>query len=159
MIRFDIHTIDSAPAETREHLQAARDRFGVLPNLLAELAGAPAALDAYLTLNRLLSETSLSPQEQQVVLAAASGANRCDYCVAAHLLAAAPATALREGLGPGALRQPVRPRHAQAQRHRRQKRHRPPSDRHSSSCHESFSGLRQSPGTSFGQPGPGAHNH
>jgi uncharacterized peroxidase-related enzyme len=84
MIRFDIHTIDSAPAETREHLQAARDRFGFLPNLLAELAGAPAALDAYLTLNRLLSETSLSPQEQQVVLAAASVANRCDYCVAAH---------------------------------------------------------------------------
>ncbi|HWK10689.1 MAG TPA: carboxymuconolactone decarboxylase family protein [Vicinamibacterales bacterium] len=37
-----------------------------------------------MTLGELLGQTSLNPIEQQVVLAAASIANGCEYCVAAH---------------------------------------------------------------------------
>jgi uncharacterized peroxidase-related enzyme len=79
-----IHTIDSAPTEARDTLETARRRFGFLPNLLRELAGAPAALKGYVTLSGLLTESSLQPIEQQVVLLAASLENGCSYCVAAH---------------------------------------------------------------------------
>jgi uncharacterized peroxidase-related enzyme len=84
MSQFTIHTVDSAPAASRETLAAAQKKFGFLPNLLGELAAAPAALQAYVTLNELLGRTSLSPVAQQVVLVAVSMANGCHYCVAAH---------------------------------------------------------------------------
>ena len=84
MPSFTIHTIDSAPPAARGTLGAARKKFGFLPNLLGELAAAPSALSAYVTLNELLASSSLRPVEQQVVLIAASVANGCTYCVAAH---------------------------------------------------------------------------
>jgi len=84
MIQFTIHTVDSAPAASKETLAAAQKKFGFLPNLLGELAAAPAAVQAYVTLNELLSRTSLGPVGQQVVLVSASMANECHYCVAAH---------------------------------------------------------------------------
>lgn len=84
MTEFAIHTIASAPAEARGSLEAARQKFGFLPNLLGELAAAPSALKGYLALGELLSESSLGPVEQQIVLLAASLENSCNYCVAAH---------------------------------------------------------------------------
>ena len=84
MSQFTIHTVDSAPAASRETLAAAQKKFGFLPNLLGELAAAPAAVQASVPLNELLGRTSLSPVAQQVVLEAASMANGCHYCVAAH---------------------------------------------------------------------------
>jgi len=84
MSQFTIHTVDSAPAASRETIEAVQKKYGFLPNLLGELAAAPAALKAYTTLSELLSQTSLSPVAQQVVLVAASMANGCHYCVAAH---------------------------------------------------------------------------
>lgn len=84
MTEFTIHTIESAPAEARGSLEAARQKFGFLPNLLGELAAAPSALKGYLALGELLSQSSLGPIEQQIVLMAASLENSCNYCVAAH---------------------------------------------------------------------------
>ena len=84
MSQFTIHTVDSAPAASRETLAAVQKKFGFLPNLLGELAAAPAAVQAYVTLNELLGRTSLSPVAQQVVLVTTSIVNGCHYCVAAH---------------------------------------------------------------------------
>ena len=41
-----------------------------------------------LALGELLEDGSLSPEERQLVLLAISVANRCEYCVAAHSVAA-----------------------------------------------------------------------
>jgi uncharacterized peroxidase-related enzyme len=84
MPEFAIHTVDSAPEESKETLKAVGKQFGSVPNLLGELAAAPASLKAYVALSDLLSQTSLRPVEQQLVLAVASLANACQYCVAAH---------------------------------------------------------------------------
>lgn len=84
MPKFTIHTIDSAPEASRETMRAIRQKFGFVPNLIGELAAAPAAVQAYATLSGLLEGTSLSPTEQQLVLVATSIANGCHYCVAAH---------------------------------------------------------------------------
>lgn len=84
MTQFRQYTTDNAPERSRPILQQVRDAFGFVPNLMATLAESPQALEAYLTLDRLLSESTLSPQEQQVVLLAVSFENQCEYCMAAH---------------------------------------------------------------------------
>jgi len=84
MTEFKIHTIESAPEAARGTLEAARQKYGFVPNLLGELASSPPAVKAYVTLSDLLGQTSLNAVEQQVVLVAASMANGCHYCVAAH---------------------------------------------------------------------------
>lgn len=85
---FPIHTIDSAPEASRPTIESAREAFGFVPNLIGMLAEAPAAAAAYLDLGKHLTETSLSPVEQQVVLLAVSHENRCEYCMAAHTVVA-----------------------------------------------------------------------
>ena len=81
---FTVHTVESAPDGAKETLQGVQKAFGFVPNLLGTMAGAPALLKAYLTVTRLFDETSLSASERQVVLLAASAANGCEYCLAAH---------------------------------------------------------------------------
>lgn len=96
MTDFQIHTLDSAPPEGREKLEAVQSRMGFIPNLFGGLAEAPPALEAYLALDELLRRTSLSPAEQQVVLLSASVENHCAFCVAAHSSGALKAGASRE---------------------------------------------------------------
>ncbi|MHB0969790.1 MAG: carboxymuconolactone decarboxylase family protein [Thermoanaerobaculia bacterium] len=81
---FTIHTSESAPEQSRGQLQQVAKSFGMIPNLAGVLAEAPAALEAYFTLGRLVDETSFTPVERQVVLLSVSAENGCEYCVAAH---------------------------------------------------------------------------
>ncbi len=74
----------TAPEAAREVLAQVRKKFGFVPNLLGNMANAPALLKAYLSVSALLDETSLTPTERQIVLLAASAKNNCTYCVAAH---------------------------------------------------------------------------
>lgn len=89
MATFPVHTLDSAPAAAGEALTQAKAAFGFVPNLLGVLAAAPPAAKAYLVLTELMSATSLSPVEQQLVLLTASHENGCSYCMAAHSTVAA----------------------------------------------------------------------
>ena len=41
MTRFTIHTIDSAPSDSRAALEALRQEVGFLPNLAATMAVSP----------------------------------------------------------------------------------------------------------------------
>jgi AhpD family alkylhydroperoxidase len=51
---------------------------------MGEMAAAPPVLNAYLALSEQFGQTSLTPIEQQVVLATVSVTNGCTYCVAVH---------------------------------------------------------------------------
>lgn len=88
MSEFTIHSVASAPAPAQSSLETVQDKYGFVPNLLGALAEAPAALDGYLTLANILETSSLSNQERQVLALAASHANDCGYCLAAHRPAA-----------------------------------------------------------------------
>jgi len=81
---FKLHTLETAPVGALPILEAAQKGLGFIPNLYAHLAEAPAALEAYKQLGALLEKSSLTPEEQQVVLISVSVENRCEYCVAAH---------------------------------------------------------------------------
>jgi len=84
MAEFKLHDPDNAPGEAREKLQAAQKSLGFVPNIFAKMAPAPTTIDAYMTLDKLLGQTSLSAVEVETVLLATSVYNQCDFCVAAH---------------------------------------------------------------------------
>lgn len=88
MIRFPAHTLDTAPKEALPLLKSAQEKLGFVPNLYAQLAEAPAALEAYFSLSAAFDKTSLTPVERQVVLLAVSVENQCEFCVAAHSMIA-----------------------------------------------------------------------
>ena len=78
--------IDPAHAEgkTKALLDGVQKTLGMIPNLMAVMAEAPALLKSYFTIGNIFAETSLSPAERQVVLLAASYVNECTYCMAAY---------------------------------------------------------------------------
>ena len=84
-MKFELHTIESAPAAVRSELQATEKTYGSIPNLYRGFATNPAMLKAYLGFNEALKEFGhLSPIEQQVVYVTFSAENGCTYCVGAH---------------------------------------------------------------------------
>jgi uncharacterized peroxidase-related enzyme len=85
MSDYPVHTLQSAPAASKETLAKLKEGWGFLPNLGAVIAESPAALEllanAY---GALTGKSELSPAEQQIISIAASRENRCEYCVSAH---------------------------------------------------------------------------
>ena len=47
MTDFTIHTIDTAPERARAGLNAAQQKLGFIPNMMAILAESPVALEGY----------------------------------------------------------------------------------------------------------------
>jgi len=58
--------------------------MGMIPNLHGVMAESPQTLDAYQTLTRLFSETSLTAVERNVVWLTINVRHDCHYCVPAH---------------------------------------------------------------------------
>ena len=77
-------TIANAPAASRPVLEAVQKSFGFIPNLMAVFAHSPEMLKGYLALDAEWDKTSLTPQERNFAVLAASVANECGYCIAAH---------------------------------------------------------------------------
>jgi AhpD family alkylhydroperoxidase len=84
MTAFNLHTIDSAPQDSKAMLQGAQQSLGFVPNLFAGMAESPALLEGYLALSTIFDKTALSPTERQVVMMTANRLNGCHYCMAAH---------------------------------------------------------------------------
>lgn len=84
MRRFTVHTMESAPAESRPLLAGIQTAFGFVPNLYAVFAESPAALKGALAIGEAFSHSTFSPLEQELVALTVSEANGCRFCVAAH---------------------------------------------------------------------------
>jgi len=84
MIDFAVHTAETAPVASRPLLEDIGRNFGFVPNLFGVFAESPAALRGALAIYEAFSASSLSRAEQQFLMLAASEANDCEYCVAAH---------------------------------------------------------------------------
>ena len=89
MIDFILHTVDSAPEDSKPQLLEAQQELGMIPSLLAVLSESPQALEAYRTLAQLFSQSSLSILERHVVWLTVSSFHQCHYCVPAHSMMAA----------------------------------------------------------------------
>ena len=84
MTTFDQHTIDTAPESSAKLLEAAKSKYGFVPNLLATMAESPALLEAYMTLAGIMGKSDLSDTEQQIIMMTNNRLNGCGYCMAAH---------------------------------------------------------------------------
>lgn len=84
MTDFTFYTLETASDVAKPILAEIEKGYGFIPNLFAYMAEAPTTLKAYLALNKLVGETSLTPAQQQIALLAASVENTCEFCTVAH---------------------------------------------------------------------------
>jgi uncharacterized peroxidase-related enzyme len=81
---YQIHTDQTAPADSRALLGQAQAHYGFIPNAIGAMAESPAVLEAYLTLDGLLDKTDFTDAERHVLMLAITREYECSYCVAAH---------------------------------------------------------------------------
>ncbi|WP_430410368.1 carboxymuconolactone decarboxylase family protein [Kordia sp.] len=84
MTTLKVHTIESAPEESKALLEQSVKSFGMLPGLHGVLASSPEALEAYKTLHNLFQNTSFDAEELTVVWQTINVEHECHYCVPAH---------------------------------------------------------------------------
>ena len=82
---FTLHSIDSAPEQSKPLLEKSKQAYGMVPNLHALMAESPALLEAYRTVADIFdNKTNLSTTEQQIIAMTNNRLNGCEYCMAAH---------------------------------------------------------------------------
>ena len=84
MSEFKIHTVETAPADSKAILEGAVKQMGVVPNLFGTMAESPSLLKAYTQLNELFTKTSFDAEELTVVWQTINVEHECHYCVPAH---------------------------------------------------------------------------
>ncbi len=83
-----VHTAETAPEGSLPVFDRMQKDFGFIPNLTAVFAESPALVEGYWALADSYTKTTLTPIEQEVVLMTNNQLNQCDYCTAAHTMAA-----------------------------------------------------------------------
>jgi uncharacterized peroxidase-related enzyme len=73
--------VDSKVATTLSQVEKS---MGMVLNLFATLANAPAALDGFLGLAKTLSRGRLTARQREIVALAVGQENECRYCLSAH---------------------------------------------------------------------------
>jgi len=111
MSTYPIHSIDSAPQDSRPFLQGLQQSLGMIPNLAAAMAESPELLKSFLTVREIYQGGTFSPAEIEVLSLTAAFENNCAWCMTFHTRMARNAgisqestASLREG------RPPVEPR-------------------------------------------------
>jgi AhpD family alkylhydroperoxidase len=84
MSAFEVHTIDSAPADSSTSLRTLEQGLGFVPNLAATMAESPVLVNGFVDLRNTLAAGELTGVEREIVALAVSLENDCDYCMAAH---------------------------------------------------------------------------
>src|SRR5215469_2337973 len=81
---YPIHTIASAPENSRTALERLQKAFGVLPNIATAIANSPKLINSLLGVFQQVHSSSLTEQEIQIVLMTDAVVNSCTYAVAFH---------------------------------------------------------------------------
>jgi uncharacterized peroxidase-related enzyme len=85
MNTFEIHTIETAPADGVPALRALEEGLGFVPNLAATMAESPTLVNGFVDLRKTLATSGeLNGVERELIALAVSFENDCDYCMAAH---------------------------------------------------------------------------
>jgi uncharacterized peroxidase-related enzyme len=89
MSRLYTQAVTEAGGPTAELFDKIRKSIGKVPNAYATIgSNSPLALETVLNLDGALRKSSLNATEIEVVKLAVSQVAQCDYCLAAHTLAA-----------------------------------------------------------------------
>lgn len=84
-ISLPARTDDDEDPAVAAVLSKAKAGIGMIPNMYANMANAPALLDTYMTgYAAFRAESGFSATEQEIVFLTISRINGCSYCLAAH---------------------------------------------------------------------------
>jgi AhpD family alkylhydroperoxidase len=109
MLTYQIHSIASAPEESKPVLEQLQQTFGFIPNLAGAIANSPVLANGFLGLFQAVHSGSFTEAEIQTLLLTNAVTNSCHWAVAFHT-----ALALKEGLDPAdvqAIRERRLPQH------------------------------------------------
>ena len=102
MPNYPVHTIASAPENSKPGLEQLQQAFGVLPNIAAAIANSPKLINSLVGVFQQVHSSSLTEREIQIVLLTDAVVNSSAYAVAFHTT-----LALQQGVSPeetGAIR-------------------------------------------------------
>ena len=99
MPNYPIHTIDSAPENSKSGFEQLQQAFGVIPNIAAAIADSPKLINSLVCVFQQVHSSSLTEQEIQIVLLTDAVANSCTYAVAFHTVLALQAGVSSEHTG------------------------------------------------------------
>ena len=84
-MNLELKTIENADQISRNLLENAQKKMGMVPNMYAGMANNTGLLEGYIASYTSFREHSgFTPQEQEVVFLSVAYENNCDYCMAAH---------------------------------------------------------------------------
>ena len=95
MQAFPVHTIESAPEESKPSLQMLQGVFGMIPNIAGAMSTSPVLIGSLVGLFQKVHGGSFSEEQIQVLLLTNAVTNSCAWAVAFHT-----ALALKEGVEP-----------------------------------------------------------
>lgn len=84
MSAFPVHSIESAPEQSKPGLETLRAAFGFVPNLAGAMANSPVLVNSLPGLFKQVHGGSFSEAQIQVLLLTNAVTNRCAYAVALH---------------------------------------------------------------------------
>jgi len=93
MQAFPVHTVESAPEQSRPSLQALQGAFGMIPNIAGAMSTSPVLIGSLVGLFQKVHGGSFSEEQIQILLLTNAVTNACAWAVAFHT-----ALALKEGV-------------------------------------------------------------
>jgi alkylhydroperoxidase family enzyme len=84
MAKYPIHTIASAPENSKQGLEQLQKAFGVIPNIAGAIANSPKLINSLVGVFAQVHSSSFTEQEIQTVLLTDAVANSSTYAVAFH---------------------------------------------------------------------------
>ncbi|WP_046244817.1 carboxymuconolactone decarboxylase family protein [Hymenobacter terrenus] len=81
---LEVLTREQAPAAAQPTFDGLHDKLGFVPNLYATFAHSAPALNGSIGFANALARGEFNGREIETIYLAASEANHCDYCIAAH---------------------------------------------------------------------------
>lgn len=85
MPRIPVHTLESAPEDSRDALKALDAKFGKVLNIHGEMAHSPVVLQSYVALQQVIADDgSFDGRTREAIALAVGNVDDCAYCQAAH---------------------------------------------------------------------------
>lgn len=106
MQAFPVHTVESAPEQSRASLQMLQGALGMVPNIAAAMATSPVLIGSLVALFQKVHGGNFSEAQIQTLLLTNAVTNACAWAVAFHSV-----LALKEGVQPADV-QAIRERRA-----------------------------------------------
>jgi uncharacterized peroxidase-related enzyme len=85
---FNVPSKEQVSPESQRLFEQLKKRIGKVPNLYATMGYSSVALKAFMEFEETLSHGSFNGKEREAIALAVSEINGCNYCLAAHSIAA-----------------------------------------------------------------------